>query len=421
MNPRSKGWLKEYLEFRQKLFLAMTTEGIRTAHPDYTLYKMLQPTGLMYGQPVTPFEFSEAATWENRDRLKILLAESLVSSSFIFNERTVSDSRELSLMLLKTLESINQFYRQVFPELAPSTRTFLGRKKETSEMAEQILERRIERLSLNGNFWVRFFNTSLLFLDVFIFGQWTHTSADKMVSDFFQYERDELRTSVVKVMAVAAHANKDLSFEERKLLSYFLQSSGLSMEKRKECQQIFDQGLDIEDLQLPTNNSWILKKYFLEIAILTCWADRRVEAAELEVLNRLAAAMDFSNDDVEGSLLAVEGFVLEHWKELDSLQDRKSYDEVSQGFIQRMASIASRNKTQLLTEAKTSEELVSLLQRARSSELGHEEKESMRLLLIAILRKIPWLGIIALPQRFMTLPVLMQIYPKNFVTEVLGD
>ncbi len=419
MNPRSKGWLKEYLEFRQKLFLAMTTEGLRSAHPDYSLYKVLQPTGLMYGQPITPFEFSEAATWDNRDRLKVLLAESLVSSSFIFNDKTVRDSQELSGMLLKTLEGINHFYQQVFPELVPSSRTLLGRKKEATELAEQILERRVDRLDLNGNFWVRFFHTSLLFLDVFIFGQWAHTNADKMVSDFFQYEREELRTAVVRIMAVAAHANEKLSFEERKLLSYFLQSSGLSMEKRKECLQIFEQGLPVEEVQLPTNNSWILKKYFLEIAILTCWADRRVEAVELDVLNRLAATIGFTHDDVESSLLAVEGFVLEHWNELDSLQDKKTFEEVSQEFIQRMASISARNKSQLLAESRSSAELMILLKRARSSELNAEEKESMRLLLIGILRRIPALAIITLPQHFMTLPVLMQIFPKNFVVEVL--
>ncbi len=421
MNPRSKGWLKEYLEFRQKLFLAMTSEGLRSAHPDYSLYKVLQPTGLMYGQPVTPFEFSEAAAWNNRDRLKVLLAESLVSSSFIFNDRTVGNSQELSAVLLKTLESINLFYQQVFPELAPSARTFLGRKKETAELAEQILERRVDRLDLNSNFWVRFFQSSLLFLDVFIFGQWAHTHADKMVSDFFQYERDELRTSVVKIMAVAAHANENLSYEERKLLGYFLQSSGLSVEKRKECQEIFERGVPVEELQLPTNNSWILKKYFLEIAILTCWADRRVEANELDVLNRLAGIMGCGHDDVESSLLAVEGFVLEHWKELDNLQDKKSFEEVSQEFIQRMASIAARSKAQLMTEARASRELMRLLMRARSSELNSEEKESMRIELIGILRKIKSLAIITLPQHFLTLPVLMQIFPKNFVADVLTD
>ena len=191
------------------------------------------------------------------------------------------------------------------------------------------------------------------------------------------------------------------------------------MEKRKECLQIFEQGLPVEEVQLPTNNSWILKKYFLEIAILTCWADRRVEAVELDVLNRLAATIGFTHDDVESSLLAVEGFVLEHWNELDSLQDKKTFEEVSQEFIQRMASISARNKSQLLAESRSSAELMILLKRARSSELNAEEKESMRLLLIGILRRIPALAIITLPQHFMTLPVLMQIFPKNFVVEVL--
>lgn len=417
MNPRAKGWLKEYLQFRQQLFLDLSSQGIRAAHPDFSLYKILQPTGLMYGQPVTPFEFSEAASWSTRERLKVLLAESLISSSLIFYDRRVTESPELSSTLMKTIEDINHFYQQVFPEMAASSRTFLGRKKEPMELAEQILAHRVEKLDLSGNFWVRFFNTSLLFLDVFIFGQWSHTHADKMVSDFFQYERDELRSSVVRVMAVAAHANRVLAYEERKLLEYFLHSSGLSAERKKEAMEIFEKGIPVEELNLPTSNSWVLKKYFLELAILTMWADRRVEAAEVEVLHRLAQTIGFTTDDVENSLLSVEGFVLEHWKDLDNLQDKKSFEEVSQQFIQRMAALASKSKAQLLESTRANHELMTLLRRARSSELGHEEKESMREMLIDVLRGIQTLGIITLPQHFLTLPVLMQILPKNFVTE----
>src|SRR6185295_1732434 len=164
-----------------------------------------------------------------------------------------------------------------------------------------------------------------------------HTNADKIVSDFFKYEREEFRTSVVKVMAAAAHANHVVEFEERKLMEYFLQSAQLHPDKKKECQDIFEKGISIEEINLPTNNSWLLKKYFLETAILTIWADKKVEDLELEFLKRLAEAISFTADDLENSMIAIEGFVLEHWEELQNLQEKKSYKEVSDQYIQRMA------------------------------------------------------------------------------------
>src|SRR5277367_1472379 len=142
---------------------------------------------------------------------------------------------------MKTLESIGNFYNHVFPELATPMKTLFGGKKSPLELAEKILDKRIEySVEQSANFWVQFFHNSLLFLDIFIFGQWIHTNADRIVADFFKYEREELRFSVVKVIAAAAHANSTIEFEERRLFEYFLNSSGLTNEKKKEALAIFE-------------------------------------------------------------------------------------------------------------------------------------------------------------------------------------
>jgi hypothetical protein len=39
-------------------------------------------------------------------------------------------------------------------------------------------------------------------------------------------------------------------------------------------------------------------------------------------------------------------------------------------------------------------------------------------MLITVLKSIPTFVIISLPQRFLTLPILMKILPKNFFTEI---
>ncbi|MBN8576443.1 MAG: TerB family tellurite resistance protein [Cytophagales bacterium] len=418
MNPGEKGWLKEYLEFRQHLLNDLTSEARIAHHPEQSLYRVIQPSGLMYGQPVG-LDAPEFTAWDEKDRMKILLAESLINSALLFHNKAIQSPEELSRVILKTLESVGNFYNNIFPELATPSKSFFGKRKSPLEVAEKILDKRIAHTSaFDTNFWIQLFHNSLLFLDVFIYGQWIHTNADRIVSDFFKYEREELRFSVVKVIACAAHANSTIEYEERRLLEFFLQSTDLSLERKREAKQIFDQGIVMEEINLPTNNSWILKKYFLEIAILTIWADKRVDELETAFLKELCNYLGFAEEDLEHSLLAIEGFVLEHWDKLNYLQDKQDFNQVSEQFVQRMAKITGSHKHRLLKEVQESKELMELLRKARAQELQPEEKARMQEMLVEVLRIIPSFVIISLPQKFLTLPILMKILPQDFFAQV---
>ena len=409
----------KYLEYRKELLKDLSSEIKSGAHPEQSLYRVIQPTGLMYGQSINSVPINGSPPWADKDRMKILLAESLISSSLLFHDKQIKSADELSDVIMKTLENIGNFYNHVFPELATPTKTLFGRKKTPLELAERILDKRIEYSGdLSQNFWVQFFHNSLLFLDIFIFGQWIHTNADRIVADFFKYEREELRFSVVKIMAAAAHANTTIEPEEQKLLEYFLQSAGLTPERKKEAAKIFADGIDIEEINLPTNNSWILKKYFLEIAILTIWSDKKVEGDEHDFLKRLCSYMGFNEDDLENSMMAIEGFVLEHWHELDYLQSKQDFQQVSDQFVKRLARITDSNKNRLAKEVRESEALMQLLKKSKSETLSEEEKIQMQKHLIVVLKTIPTFVIISLPQRFLTLPMLLKILPANFFAEI---
>jgi hypothetical protein len=420
MTPHDKGWLKEYLEFRKDLFLDLTHEPKRkSSHPEHSLYRLIQPTGLMYGQSIHTIEPFDADDWEDKDRMKVLLAESLISSALLFHDKPVRSADELSTVIMNTLDSISNFYNNIFPELSTPSKSFFGRKKTSMELAEKILDKRIDRTAAHhGTFWTIFFHNSLLFLDVFIYGQWIHTNADKIVADFFRYEREELRFSLVKVIAAAAHANKVVEFEERKLFDYFLQTTDLSSDKKREALNIFAEGIAIEDINLPSENSWILKKFFIEVAILTIWADKRVEEAEIQFLKLFCRYFDFSEEELENSMVAIEGFIVEHWDELDHLQDHKNYDNVTSEYIDRMAKLVEKNRARLVRELKAKEDLHDLVLKATSSQLDEGNKEAMRLQLIHLLTSIPTFSVTSLPQKFLTLPILMKILPKNIFSEV---
>lgn len=420
MDPGKNGWLQEYLEFRKGLLKDYQLDKRKTAHPEQALYRILQPTGLMYGQSVKVLDHPDSDKWSEKERLKILLAESLIGSSILFYDKTIEGEKDLSEIIQQTVESISNFYNHVFPELNTSGKTWYGKKKSPMEVAEQILEKRIERSAAHANnFWINFFHNSLLFLDIYIFGQWIHTKGDQVVSDFFKYQREELRFSVVKVITSAAHANHTVEFEERKLLEYFLQSAGLSSEKKKEARGLFEQGTEIEGLDLPTNNSWILRKYFLEMAILTIWSDKLVEDVEISFLKRLAKHLSFSEEELENSLIALEGFVLQHWDELGHLQNKKDFKQVSDQFISRIARVVEINKGRLMKEVKSNPDMMHLLKKAQSNELTLDEKLSLREGILNMFKTIPNFAVVSLPQKFLTLPILLKTIPKDFFSEVL--
>jgi hypothetical protein len=90
---------------------------------------------------------------------------------------------------------------------------------------------------------------------------------------------------------------------------------------------------------------------------------------------------------------------------------------VSEQFINRVARIAERNKGRLLKEMQENEHVMTLLKKARSNELFADEKERVREELIRALKAIPTFVIRALPQRFLTLPILLKIFPKNLFAE----
>lgn len=420
MNPSKQGWLEEYLNFRKDKLLEYFTGKSRAALPEQTLYRIIQPTGLMYGQAISELEHPDSNKWKEKDRLKILLTESLLGSALVLADKSKTDSTTFSTVIERSITSINNFYNHVFTELATSERTWLGKRKSPLEVAEQILEKRVERIvKSKENFWVKYFNRSLLFLDVYIFSQWVHTRGDQVLTDFFKYQREELRLSLVKVITSAAHANHTVEFEERKLMEYFLESAGLSSEKKKEARAIFEQGVEIEGIELPTNNSWILRKYYLEMAILTIWADKEVEQQEQEFLKRLAVHLGFSPDDLETSIIALEGFVLQHWVELSDLQNKVAFDQVSDQYIKRVAALTIQHKSRLLLEARNRPNIIRLLQLANTAELSMDDKLMLRDELIAILKVIPNFTVLALPQRFLSLPILMRILPREFFAEVI--
>jgi hypothetical protein len=101
------------------------------------------------------------------------------------------------------------------------------------------------------------------------------------------------------------------------------------------------------------------------------------------------------------------------------LQNKKAFQQVSDQFIKRISRVFETNKDRLIKKAQENTALVNFLKKGQSKELTKEEKLKVRDYFLELLKTIPNFTIIALPQRFLTLPVLLKILPNDFTAEIL--
>ncbi|UII28157.1 TerB family tellurite resistance protein [Fulvivirga maritima] len=419
MNPSKKGWVREFLEERKESFLYNINHKVKGQNPDQSFYGLIQPTGIMYGYPVNTIDDEHQNSWDHEDKVKIILLDTFINIAELYNYST--ERIDYWKFMEATMQKVNSFYNSVYPEIATSSKSWLGRARDTFIVTEKVLEKRIDMAFKKsmGNFWAEFFYNTQLFHDVYIFSQWSHTRPDRVLAEFFKEEKADLSYTSVKVMAAAAHANYKVEEEERKLFQHFIENTAIPLEKRRVAQEYFDHGLGIQDIPIEKSDPWIIRKFFLELAVLTIWSDKKVEQVEIDFLNKFNQSLGFQDDDFDHSMIAVEGFVLENWHQLDSLQDKKEFGEVSDEYIDRISRVVEKYKNRISSAISGDEILVQLIKKGVQVELSDKEKDILKDRLVLLLKQIPSFRVIALPKEFLSFKILLRIIPREVIKGVL--
>lgn len=419
MKPNDKGWFKSYLLSRSESILSDYQQEQLDADRERNIYRWIQPSGLMYGHPVSvPFQDAESIRKYNDDeKLKLLMAESFLMSMYA----TEKDKENLQQQLLNAPGKVIQFYESLFPDLNVSSRTFFGKEKADHDQAEALIDKRLKVSgSLRRNFWSSFFTNSLLFLDVYFFFQYleTHASID---SQDLRGQLNHIRMIIVKVIAAAAHANDKIEKEEREIFNFFLTSAKLPADKKSEARSFFEKGAPLDELKLPEMQSWLLRKYVLELAVLTLFSDRIMEDREKKFVLKLANMLSLDPEDRDSSIIAIESFVLQNWDNIHFLQGRAQYQIVSERLLGTVRSMLEQNKNSLAKEFRESKELMQLLSKYKKEGLTEQEKEKARNQIYDILKTIPAFVLIALPGSFITFPILLKVLPKNVLPSAFSE
>ncbi|HET8861111.1 DUF533 domain-containing protein [Marivirga sp.] len=310
---------------------------------------------------------------------------------------------------MQTSQSIGGFYKILDPNISKKNIfSFSRRNQDNFKFTEHVLHKRLFLKSRWDYFWASLFQNSLLFLDTYYFGEWSAGNFNNI-----KWHKDAMKMLLLKVIAAAAHANQIIEREEKNMFLSFLSSSNLSKSQRKIAMDAFKDGITLEEIDLRQADTWLLKKYVLELSILMIWADKVVSTDERNFLCQLAKQLGFTEEELDTSLIAIEAFVIENWKEVYFLQSKHSFQVISETILQRITHVLKKHKGSIAQEIKESKELWHLFEKSKTQTLTDEEQEKMRAQLIDILKSIPAFVIIALPGSFLTLPLLMKILPKS--------
>jgi len=408
MNLSEKGWFKQLINAQVGI-----VESEINDKNEY-LYRTSHYSGLIYGHPVLPKEFKSAEFLEQSQsqKLKLVLLDGFIKTSlFPSKEHIPADPDEFVQYLS---DSIIAYYSTVVPSKKIKDRNFWGKKLNNEEIVEALLNDRLNsETSENDNFWLSFFNNSLFFLDVYFFGEWIENRHQEATVRKIQQHRDDVHLLLLQVMASATYAENTIQDEEKLLFNQFLASAQLPENTKKEAVDYIDKGLNIADIDLSPAKTWLLKKYILELAILTVWSDKIVTEEEKKFIAILAERLDFSHDELEKSMVAMESFVLSNWGNIPILQSKNSFEDIRARFLERISAVMIQNQSRIGEEIKDSKELMRLLTKANETDLNEEEQIKVRTELIDILKTLPTFVIIALPGSFLTLPLLLKLLPKG--------
>ncbi len=426
MDFSEKGWLKRYLYVRnnhilQREYQRLSIQAVATHDLEQAMYQFVQSTGLLYGHPVkVPFKYKSLARalkvddLSDADKIKIILVESFINSALASPRYKGMDNIiDLADAILEAVASIGKFYKFLYPDLDTKKGKIIRTERKGLELSEFILEIRLNpQVNKGDTFWVDIFNYSLLFIDMIYFGRWLHAYKTSGHVEEVKYQRDTARFGMLKLIAATAYADQVVDPEEKKLFSYFLKSAQLPEDKREEALTYLEKGIEIDDLNFSGISSAVLKRYFLELAILTSCIDKEVSPSEISFLKELSVKLGFTSGELEVATIVTESFIVEHWQQVNYLQNSRNFQGISEHLVQHLTTITKKHTKKLIEEIHKDHSLANLMVKLRNDTLTMEEKKRIRLQLIEVLNSIPPLQVVSLPRTFLTLPVLMQILPK---------
>ncbi|MCB9224927.1 MAG: hypothetical protein H6582_12155 [Crocinitomicaceae bacterium] len=402
MNPSSGGWIKKFFSLKEDYDKALDEYPLDLS-PEEVIYGTLQPTGLMYGFPVK-FLFTsdeDHLKWSSDEKFKVLLLEGLL---VVVRAHKGEIPFENVDDLIKNFVS---FYEET--EIEKAKKNWLQFKGQTDyEKLESILSQRVDiKMSLSNKLWTAYLHNSLVFQDLILYYEY-HLSEDL---EALAEKRRSVMLDMLKVVAVAAQSDGEIAEEEEAMFEVFMASSQLEPEDREIARSFWNDNKTLTDIEFNYEMSWLMKRYFMEMATLVVWSDRIVVEEEQRFLDDLAIRLGIDEDEKDQSFIAIQSFVINNADEVPFLSGKNDAEQLMSSATDKWRKILGRNKDKLATELKQSKELVQLIAKSTTTELSKEEKKKVKAQFKDLAKSIPALGLFMLPGGTVIMPIVMKLIP----------
>ena len=429
------GWLRRYLEFRTSLPFAnelpstgvKVLEGTVMHHElDESLYYFLQPTGLLYGFPVgLPFpelDYPGAAFMSPTDRGHLIFLESLFACLVADRHYLLAGLSDEQDHLNPAVELAAAFFTHADSRRArglPGANWIAQwRKLNLDTKLERELSARIglgtELLRLPGHYY-----NSFLFLDLYYCMLWQRRmmvdpdAAEEHLRELADSQRRQ-RELLIRLMIAAAAVSGDIVRSERRLIEWFIRSSGLERTRIASLHEALQRGLTLEGLEIPAL-PWLVRRFMLEATLVTILVDRVLSPEEDRFLAEVVDALELWKEELNQSKIALEVFILHRENELHIFRDRPALLNASENVRSQATLVIRKNLHRIVQEIHETQELYNLLMKSTHLPLTAEEKTKVRQQLLDVLKTIPALAIFALPGGGLILPVLIRLLPFNLL------
>jgi len=436
LNFKKKGWFRNYLKFREEnpFDLNFPTSGIKLHEGpsegpnEEALYAFLQPTGILYGFPLSlPFQnvnFPNQKYYDDQDTGLLVFLESLYACLLFENaSENIENKGSFKNLVKPTLDYFLRVHDPFFKQRKKLHTIFSkGGKIDLFHRFEKVLKKRIH-MEDGGSGMVHYFSNSLLLIDLYYALVWQRKQKEEGESPAFEdinKQVQDIHKTLLEIVIAASHANEKIEKEEIKIFEQILSSADLDRKTARELKLKFHEGKGIKDLHI-SDVPWLIKRFFLEMAMMTVLSDAVYEKSESRFIEDLSQRLNLKKEDLDQSQLAVETFLLTHKKYLSLNKRQALFSKIASKWKVRVSKLMLKNKDRMMQEMSESKELYQLLLKSRTQKLTPEEKEKVRIQWMDLLKTIPPVVIIALPGTFLTLPIMLSVIPKNMLPSAFQD
>ncbi len=402
LSPGAKGWINKFFDLVEN----KTIKGYRNKHAirsdEHFLLLLFGRSGLIFGQP-TRYIFAnkiDDSKWTPSEKLKFLLFEAhlLVYQQNHKIQHVDKDAFIQSLLL---------FYEKHAAK-NPLNVVNLMLKESDSEKVERILAKRIDiKLNLLSNkWWVSSLHNVFVYLNVVLYHRFLHENDDDALDLYSEYAFNALTS-----MAMAAYADGILDEKEKSIFDVFLASANLRDDFKTKAIKQIKKGATFEDFTSAAAENWFLKRFVLDLSILTIFSGHEPSEKEIGFLTSLANHFDIPEAEFDEHMVIIENFVLDNHTKIPYLASTTSYERVYSSLSSRWGKVIMRNKDKLAAELKESKQLVGLIKKSATEELSKEEKEMVKTQFMDIVKSVPALAIFMLPGGAVLLPIVLKLLP----------